>query len=304
MESSGTVQPFRCEETREHAGCASVSSYDYFGARSGDSERWTTVPAGTVTVGYVDGEGRQYWQQPVGRLAVFPYARADGVFTAFDESGAVIEVRDFAAYSRPDVPDVDGEVADTLTTDQREMLHDMTVDVVRDCLNAAGATYPNGEWFPVLPPVSSPGTWDRCAKASKHAVDRQFVDWAARLLPSITPQPGSPMSPETVERGMPAATVILAGTQPECTTTDSEVFTCTLTNPPFWDGGPILDEVAIDYTAMAHSFVDDDSKVAGGCRASDASGMHWTCYVGQRAVAEDIVSADFLGEFSTGPASG
>lgn len=302
-EFSGTVHEFRCEEAPGHSGCVPMAGYDNLGARSGEREQWTTVPAGTAVVGYVDGAGRSYWQQPVGRVAIFPHVGADGVFTAYGENGGVIEVRDFTAYSPPAASPY-GEAADTLTTDQREMLHDMTVEVLRDCLNQAGATYPNGESFPVLPATSRPDTWDQCVAATKHAVDQQFVNWAARLLPLDPPQPGTPISPATVERGMSAAAVILAGTEPACTTTDSELFTCTLSNPPFWDGSPDLTDAAFDYTAMIQSIVDDDSKVVGGCRASDAPGMHWTCYVGQRAVAAGVLGEGSLGQLSTGPASG
>jgi hypothetical protein len=130
------------------------------------------------------------------------------------------------------------------------------------------------------------------------------------------------LSTDEVERGMPGGSWILLGTDPTCTTADDVVYDCTLTNPPrpewtnityrridsrgdgSWELGPgsphLIDG---EYNGRLELIVDDQSRVAGGCVGQDDAGMHWTCYVGERAVDEGIVGADLLGQPS-GPGRG
>jgi hypothetical protein len=105
------------------------------------------------------------------------------------------------------------------------------------------------------------------------------------------------LSTGTVETGMPGGSAIFTGTHPTCTTTDQVVFDCTLRSAP-------TEEAVANYRGVKETFVDDDSRVAGGCVGTDAAGLHWTCYAGQRAVDEGITGQGLLGQRSLGPARG
>jgi hypothetical protein len=104
-------------------------------------------------------------------------------------------------------------------------------------------------------------------------------------------------SHDEIERGMPGGAVIFAGTNPVCTSGDGVVFDCLLTSPP--EGS-----ASLLYLGTVEPIVDDTSKVSGGCRSNDAAGMKWTCFIGQRAVDELIISADMLGQQQSGPSAG
>lgn len=105
------------------------------------------------------------------------------------------------------------------------------------------------------------------------------------------------MSSDEVSHGLPGGSMIFQGTDPSCTSGDGVVFQCTLTSAP-------TAEVLTDYTNAAELFVDADLNIAGGCRGQSADGLKWTCYLGQRAVDEGILSADLLGQYSPSPGRG
>ena len=105
------------------------------------------------------------------------------------------------------------------------------------------------------------------------------------------------MSSDEVSHGLPGGSMIFQGTDPSCSSTDGIVFDCTLASAP-------TTEVQNDYTGAAELFVDKDLNIAGGCRGKSADGLKWTCYVGQRAVDEAILSADLLGQHSPSPSQG
>ena len=107
----------------------------------------------------------------------------------------------------------------------------------------------------------------------------------------------STMSSDEVSRGLPGGSMIFQGTNPSCTSSDHIVFQCTLASAP-------TQEVLDDYTNSAQLFVDGDLNIAGGCRGQSADGLHWTCYLGQRAVDEEILAADLLGQHETAPSRG
>ena len=104
-------------------------------------------------------------------------------------------------------------------------------------------------------------------------------------------------STDSVERGMPGGSAIFTGTEATCTTDDDVVFDCTL------DHAPTV-EVLDDYTGSGQLIVDDSLHINGGCRGVDAEGLHWTCFVGQRAVDEGLLSQDLLGQLSLTPSHG
>lgn len=107
----------------------------------------------------------------------------------------------------------------------------------------------------------------------------------------------STMSSDEVSVGLPGGSMIFQGTDPSCSTSDGVVFDCTLASAP-------TQEVLGDYTGAAELFVDKDLNIAGGCRGQSADGLKWTCYLGQRAVDEAILSADLLGQYSPSPGRG
>jgi hypothetical protein len=96
---------------------------------------------------------------------------------------------------------------------------------------------------------------------------------------------------------LPGGSMIFQGTNPSCSSTDGVVFDCTLASAP-------TAEVLGDYTGAAELFVDKDLNIAGGCRGQSADGLTWTCYLGQRAVDEEILAADLLGQNEPSPGRG
>jgi hypothetical protein len=91
---------------------------------------------------------------------------------------------------------------------------------------------------------------------------------------------------------LPAGGRIL-GIVPSCTSTDSVVYDCTI--PEFPEPGV---GTAVDYTDFGTVIVDDTSHVSGGCRSTVADATRFTCYVGQRAIDENVVHPEGLGEWS------
>ena len=51
----------------------------------------------------------------------------------------------------------------------------------------------------------------------------------------------------------------------------------------------------IGYTTI---IVDDTSHVSGGCRSVSVDATHFTCYVGRSAVDQELVGADYLGDWA------
>lgn len=83
----------------------------------------------------------------------------------------------------------------------------------------------------------------------------------------------------------------IQGITPSCTTTDSIVYDCTIPEYPA-DGG------TGDMTGFVTIIVDDTSHVSGGCRSTSVDATRFTCYVGQRAIDEETVGADYLGDWA------
>jgi hypothetical protein len=107
----------------------------------------------------------------------------------------------------------------------------------------------------------------------------------------------STMSSDDVSHGLPGGSMIFQGTNPSCSSTDGVVFDCTLASAPTQD-------VQTDYTGTAETFVDKDLNIAGGCRGQSVDGLKWTCYVGQRAVDDGILTGDLLGQHEPSPSRG
>ncbi|RZS86908.1 hypothetical protein EV189_2326 [Motilibacter rhizosphaerae] len=100
-----------------------------------------------------------------------------------------------------------------------------------------------------------------------------------------------------VATGLPAANVWFAGVQPVCTSTGDSTFRCTV------EGG-LRSTAVSDWTGTIEPFTGKDERIAGGCRSQDAKGTVWVCYSGQKAVDEQLIGQDFLGEYAPEPGVG
>ena len=105
------------------------------------------------------------------------------------------------------------------------------------------------------------------------------------------------LSSADVAQSLPAGTKALIGTNPTCTVVTADVeYHCTLASAPAAGDGIALGTVEPTVDATKH--------VNGGCRALDAAGTSWECYIGQAAVTEKIVSEGFLGQYAPAPGVG
>jgi hypothetical protein len=104
-------------------------------------------------------------------------------------------------------------------------------------------------------------------------------------------------SSEDVAASMPAGTLALAGTEPSCTVvTEGVEYHCTLAKAP-------APEVQ-DWKGTVEPTVGKDKRVNGGCRSLSSDGREWECYLGNTAVDQQIIGADFLGESAPSPGQG
>ena len=106
-------------------------------------------------------------------------------------------------------------------------------------------------------------------------------------------------SNEDVVKSLPAGSLILAGTEPTCVTVKQDVeYHCLLAHAPQGaaEAGLIKGTV--------YETVDATHHVNGGCRALNAAGTEWDCYIGQAAVDQQIIGQDFLGQVQTTPSVG
>jgi hypothetical protein len=122
---------------------------------------------------------------------------------------------------------------------------------------------------------------------------------AAIAVPGAALAANELLSSEDVARSLPAGTRMLQGTEPSCTVVREQVeYRCTLARAPRGDIAPGQLKGTVEPTVDAHSIVN------GGCRSLTADGTEWSCYLGQAAVDQRIISRDFLGEKSQGPGVG
>mgnify|MGYP000111889352 CR=1 FL=1 len=112
------------------------------------------------------------------------------------------------------------------------------------------------------------------------------------------------LSERDAERFLPQGSTVFIGADPRCRAVEpGVVYRCRLSRTPSGmsvtgpDGRPA-------FTGARFATVDDESKINGGCVALNNPGTEWTCYFGERAVAENILDEEVLGQKSTGPAAG
>jgi hypothetical protein len=105
------------------------------------------------------------------------------------------------------------------------------------------------------------------------------------------------ISEDEVARSLPAGTLALAGTEPDCATVHEGIeYRCVLARPP----APEVE----DWKGTVEPTVDATKHVNGGCRSLTSEGTEWQCYIGEEAVRQQIIGPDFLGEYAPGPGVG
>ena len=122
---------------------------------------------------------------------------------------------------------------------------------------------------------------------------------AAVLVPGAAIAANQLLSEDDVARSLPQGTRMLIGTNPTCTAVRANVeYDCRLATIP-------VGEIERgQFKGTAEPTVDASKHVNGGCRAQDADGLHWRCYVGEEAVRQQIIGPDFLGEYAPTPGVG
>jgi hypothetical protein len=135
------------------------------------------------------------------------------------------------------------------------------------------------------------------------ATRRRRRRWLSAATVVLIAVPGAALaadaliSTDDVERGLPAGTLALYGTEPSCAIVKQDVeYLCTLAKAP-------APEV-LDWKGTVEHTVDDTKHVNGGCRALTSDGREWRCYIGEAAVEQRIISAGFLGEYAPVPGVG
>jgi hypothetical protein len=112
------------------------------------------------------------------------------------------------------------------------------------------------------------------------------------------------LSERDVERFLPQGALVFVGTDPRCRAVEPGIaYRCQLARTPRTmsvtgaDGRPA-------FKGSKFGTVDDEDRVNGGCIALNDPGTEWACFLGERAVAENILDAGVLGQKQTGPAGG
>jgi hypothetical protein len=119
----------------------------------------------------------------------------------------------------------------------------------------------------------------------------------AILVPGVAIAANQLTSTSDVAQSMPAGTLALAGTEPTCTVVTQDVeFHCTLAKAP-------AAEVS-DWLGTVEPTVDASKHVNGGCRSLASDGKEWECYLGQKAVDEQIIGPSLLGAYAPSPGVG
>jgi hypothetical protein len=121
----------------------------------------------------------------------------------------------------------------------------------------------------------------------------------AVLIPGAAIAAEHALTTKDVADSLPAGSLILAGTEPTCTTVKEHVeYHCVLAHAPV--GG----NEAGALKGTVYETVDKSQHVNGGCRALNEDTTEWECYIGQAAVDQKIISQGFLGELQTTPSVG
>lgn len=113
---------------------------------------------------------------------------------------------------------------------------------------------------------------------------------------------------QEVAHGVSSLEWQMAGTEPTCTALRQGVeYDCTLSRPPEEEPLPKPSEIVGNVRGRAGAWkgyvigtVDKTDHVNGGCRAEDADGLHWRCYLGQASIDAKILMPSALGQYLPG----
>ncbi|HEX4520021.1 MAG TPA: hypothetical protein VH063_10620 [Gaiellaceae bacterium] len=138
---------------------------------------------------------------------------------------------------------------------------------------------------------------ERTPKRRRHRRIALAAVVAAIAIPGLAIGADQLITTNEVAASMPAGTLSLEGTEPSCTVVQANVeFHCVLSKAP-------APEVS-DFKGTVEPTVDATKHVNGGCRSLTSDGREWECYIGQAAVAQQIVGAGFLGQYAPSPGVG
>ncbi len=123
---------------------------------------------------------------------------------------------------------------------------------------------------------------------------------------------------EEVAHGLPAGSVVLIGTEPNCVALRRNVeYDCALSNPPreeppepgsTFEPGTVFYNPHVVMAVRGHwqgyvvDTVDASNHVNGGCRSQNDEGARWLCYVGEESVKQKILGPAALGWYLPEPA--
>jgi len=126
---------------------------------------------------------------------------------------------------------------------------------------------------------------------------------AAIIVPSAAFAADQLLTTDDVANSMPAGARIFEGRHATCTTvTENVEYHCVLDRAPKVEGTD--DNGNPIYQGVVEPTVDASHRVNGGCRGLTTDGLQWQCYIGQKAVDEQIVGPGFLGQTVSGPGRG
>jgi hypothetical protein len=137
-------------------------------------------------------------------------------------------------------------------------------------------------------------------RARRHTRRRLLLAVAVVLVmvPGLAYAASTLISSDEVAAGLPAGTKMLQGTEPRCTVVRQDVeYRCVLSRLP-------ADPEVVDLKGTVEPTVDATKHVNGGCRSLTSDGRVWQCYIGQAAVAAEIIGPGFLGEYAPSPGVG
>jgi hypothetical protein len=105
-------------------------------------------------------------------------------------------------------------------------------------------------------------------------------------------------TPAQEEQKLPDGSAMFVGTHPTCTQASSVQFRCVL------ESAPSVEYIVGSYLGAKMPSVDATKHIDGGCIATSADGLQWDCYLGQAAVAHDIIDGSLLGQDQPEPSHG
>jgi hypothetical protein len=105
-------------------------------------------------------------------------------------------------------------------------------------------------------------------------------------------------TPAQEEQGLPDGSAMFVGTHPTCAQVSSVQFRCVL------QSAPSVEYIVGNYLGAKMPSVDATKHIDGGCIATSADGLQWDCYLGQAAVAHNIIDGGLLGQYQPEPSHG